>query len=58
MLADLAGQILGKEGATLSSTLSLPSLTAKPTAVEVKLLLMEYSVCRSPARKAPTSLPQ
>ncbi len=38
-----AGASSGKNFSTGSSTLSLPSATASPTAVEVKLLLREYS---------------
>ena len=38
------GSSSGKNDTTLSSTLILPSATAKPTAVEVKLLLIEYIV--------------
>ncbi|MEI9962094.1 MAG: hypothetical protein WDM76_13475 [Limisphaerales bacterium] len=39
-----AGKSLGKKEMILSSTVSLPSVTAKPMAVEVKLLLKEYSM--------------
>src|ERR1035437_7284371 len=39
-----SGRSCGKNEITRSSTRSLPSVTAKPTAVEVKLLLSEYSV--------------
>ena len=42
----VAGTSSGKKEITLSSTLSFPSFTAKPTAVEVKLLLIEYIVWR------------
>ena len=42
-----AGRSSGKKETTLSSTLSFLSATANPTAVEVKLLLMEYIVCTS-----------
>src|SRR5262245_17800225 len=45
-----AGASSGKNFNTLSSTLSLPSATARPTAVEVKLLLSEYSECRASRR--------
>ena len=37
----VAGRSSGKNDVTGSSTFSLPSVTAKPTAVEVKLLLNE-----------------
>src|SRR5262245_12961704 len=40
-----AGASSGKNLRTGSSTLSFPSPTAKPTAVEVKLLLNEKSMC-------------
>lgn len=40
------GASSGKNFSTGSSMLSRPSATAKPTAVEVKLLLNEYSSCR------------
>ena len=39
-----SGLSFGKNDTTRSSTWSLPSATANPTAVEVKLLLREYSV--------------
>src|ERR1035441_569776 len=38
------GRSCGKNDTTRSSTRSLPSATAKPTTVEVKLLLREYRV--------------
>src|SRR5678816_1607236 len=41
----LAGSLPGKKEITLSSTLIFFSSTAKPTAVDVKLLLKEYNVC-------------
>src|SRR5262245_18737143 len=40
-----AGASSGKNLSTGSSTLSFPSATASPTAVEVKLLLREYRAC-------------
>src|SRR5438132_8835231 len=45
LLLGSAGASSGKNFSTGSSTLSLPSATAKPTAVEVKLLLSEYRAC-------------
>src|SRR5664279_2653874 len=42
----LSGRSLGKKEMTLSVSLSLFSLTANPTAVEVKVLLAEYRVWR------------
>ena len=44
-----SGSSFGKNEITLSSTLIFPSATAKPTAVEVKLLLIEYIVCTNSA---------
>src|SRR5581483_11618927 len=40
-----AGASSGKNLRTGSSMLSLPSATASPTAVDVKLLLSEYKAC-------------
>src|SRR5262245_4805194 len=44
-----AGASSGKNFSTSSSRLSLPSAMARPTAVEVKLLLSEYSECGASA---------
>src|ERR1041384_2327796 len=41
----LGGASSGKNFRTWSSRLSFPAAIAKPTAVEVKLLLSEYSMC-------------
>ena len=41
VVARLGGRVVGEELSTSSSTLSFPSATARPTAVEVKLLLSE-----------------
>src|SRR4051812_10367076 len=46
----VSGKSPGKKETTLSFKLNLPSLTAKPTAVAVKLLLTEYIVCFKSAR--------
>ena len=43
----VSGNASGKKEMTLSSTDNFFSLTAKPTAVAVKLLLVEYNVCLS-----------
>src|SRR6185503_15560942 len=40
-----AGASSGKKLSTRSSRLSFPSAAANPTAVDVKLLLREYSMC-------------
>src|SRR4051812_4396 len=40
-----AGASSGRNFSTGSSTLSFPSATASPTAVDVKLLLSEYNEC-------------
>ena len=51
-----AGASSGKNFRTGSSTLSFPSATASPTAVEVKLLLSENSDVRASRRRTgPTS---
>jgi hypothetical protein len=42
-----AGASAGKNLSTGSSMLSSPSDTARPTAVDVKLLVSEYIVCRT-----------
>jgi len=44
-----AGNLSGKNEVTGSSTVSLSSVLAKPIAVEVKLLLKEYSMWLSSA---------
>ena len=43
----VAGASSGKAESTLSSSVSLPSAIARPTAVDVKLLLSEYITCGS-----------
>ncbi len=50
-----AGASSGKNESTVSSRLSFPSAIARPTAVEVKLLLSEKSTCGSSRRRVPTS---
>ena len=42
-----AGALSGKKSRTASSRCSLPSAMASPTAVDVKLLLSEKSMCGS-----------
>src|SRR5437868_14691388 len=49
LLLGSAGASWGKNFSTGSSRLSLPSETASPTAVEVKLLLSEYRECGASA---------
>src|SRR6185312_10269115 len=41
----VSGRLCGKKETTLSVTFSFPSVTAKPTAVLVKLLLVLYRLC-------------
>src|SRR6516165_1133675 len=41
----LSGNSFWKKEITLSESFNFPSVTANPTAVEVKLLLVEYMVC-------------
>src|SRR6266487_228727 len=43
--AGAGGASSGKNFSTSSSMLNLPSATARPTAVDVKLLLSEYNTC-------------
>src|SRR5579864_477749 len=43
----VSGRSFGKNEMTLSESFILFSLTAKPIAVDVKVLLAEYNVCRS-----------
>ena len=49
LLLGSAGASSGKNLSTSSSRLSFPSAMASPTAVEVKLLLSEYSECGASA---------
>ena len=48
-----AGASSGKKESTVSSRLSLPSAIARPTPVDVKLLLSEKSTCGSSRRYGP-----